>query len=106
MMAGGRARFPSFRLDSVEPTGQQANHPMPPMAAPFNRRILFEVVRIGAYVKVSALDPVTLIEVAAIGPARADALEAIKRVAARKLERAIARAAGQAVGPDDPDDAF
>jgi hypothetical protein len=85
----------------VEPTGQQADLPTLLMVAPLNRRILFEIVRAGAYIKVNALDPVTLIEVAAIGPARADALEAIKRVAARKLERAIDRAAGRAVGPEE-----
>ncbi len=60
------------------------------MTAPTNRRIIFEITRLGEYVKVSAVDPVTLIEVSAIGPARGP-LEAIKQVALRKLKRAIER---------------
>ena len=56
-----------------------------------DRRILFEIVRLGAYLKVSAVDPQTLIEVSVIGPAKAEGVEAMKRVALRKLQRAIAR---------------
>ena len=52
------------------------------------RRIIFEIIRLGDYVKVCAVDPVTMIEVAAIGPARGP-IEAIKQVALRKLRRAI-----------------
>jgi hypothetical protein len=59
------------------------------------REVLFEFYRIGAYVKVSAVDPVTTIEVQIVGPAGAgrDSLEAL---AVRKLKRAIKARRGQA----------
>ena len=69
------------------------------MSAP-DHRILFEIVRVGAYLKVSAVDPQTLIEVSVIGPAKAASLETMKRVAVRKLKRAIARG-GAPVEPED-----
>ena len=56
-----------------------------------DRQIIFEIIRLGDYIKVSAVDPITLIEVSAIGPAKAGALEAIKQVALQKLRRAITR---------------
>ena len=55
--------------------------------------IIFEVVRMGAYVKVSAVDPVSLVEVSVVGPAKGP-LEPIKQVALRKLKLAIARGSG------------
>jgi hypothetical protein len=59
------------------------------MRSPKDRRIIFEIIRLGEYVKVSAVDPVTMIEVSAIGPAKGP-VEAIKQVALQKLKRAIA----------------
>jgi hypothetical protein len=59
------------------------------MRRPKDRRIIFEIIRVGDYVKVSAVDPVTMIEVSAIGPARGP-VDAIKQVALQKLRRAIA----------------
>ena len=59
------------------------------MRSPKDRRIIFEIIRLGEYVKVSAVDPVTMIEVSAIGPARGP-VDAIKQVALQKLKRAIA----------------
>jgi len=56
-----------------------------------DRRILFEIIRLGAYLKVSAIDPQTLTEVSVIGPAKAESVEAMKRIALRKLQRAIER---------------
>ena len=61
-----------------------------------DRRIIFEIVRLGDYVKVSAVDPVTMIEVSAIGPAKGS-VEAIKQVALQKLRRAITGGGG--LGP-------
>jgi len=61
------------------------------MARSNQNGIIYEIIRLGAYVKVSAVDPVTLMEVSVIGPAKAEALEPMMRVARRKLERAIAR---------------
>ncbi|MBI3512528.1 MAG: hypothetical protein HY060_00380 [Proteobacteria bacterium] len=70
------------------------------MSASSDRRIIFEIIQLGDYVKVSAVDTVTMIEVSAIGPARG-ALDAVKQVALQKLKRAIARGG---VAPDeDPD---
>jgi hypothetical protein len=53
--------------------------------------VLFEFVRLGNAVKVSAVDPVTNIEVSIVGPRRAS-LHILKMVAVRKLRWAIARA--------------
>jgi hypothetical protein len=52
------------------------------------REVLFEFYRVGACVKVSAVDPVTCIEVQILGPAAAGR-EALEAVAVRKLERAL-----------------
>jgi hypothetical protein len=52
--------------------------------------IIFEIIRMGDYVKVSAVDPVSLVEVSVVGPARGP-LEPIKQIALQKLRRAIAR---------------
>jgi len=47
--------------------------------------VLIEFRRVGKYVKVSAIDPVSLIEVSIVGdPKRSDA--ALKRLAAEKLD--------------------
>lgn len=49
------------------------------------REVLFEFQRSGAYVKVSAIDPVTLTEVSIVGSSRAPA-EQLKRTALQKLQ--------------------
>jgi len=69
------------------------------MSASYDRQVIFEIIQLGDYIKVSAVDPVTLIEVSAIGPAKAGALAAVKQVALQKLKRAIAR--GGAAAEDD-----
>ena len=70
------------------------------MSTSSDRQIIYEIIRLGDYVKVSAIDPVTMIEVSAIGPAKG-ALEVVKQVALRKLKRAIAR--GGPGAAEDPD---
>ena len=57
-----------------------------------SREIIFEITRMGDYVKVSAVDPVTMVEVSVVGPSRGS-IEAVKSVAVRKLRRAIERGA-------------
>ncbi len=52
------------------------------------REVLFEFYRVGACVKVSAVDPVTLTEVQILGPASAGR-EALEALAVRKLKRAL-----------------
>lgn len=47
--------------------------------------VIFEFQRVGAFVKVSAVDPKTLIEVSIVGSPRAGE-EVLKRTARRKLE--------------------
>ncbi len=47
--------------------------------------ILFEMVRIGAYLKVTAVDPVTNTEAAVIGPPAAG-IAALQAAAVRKLD--------------------
>ena len=59
---------------------------------PARQEILIEFRWVGAYVKVSAVDPVTLTEVAIVGdPARGEA--ALKQAAVRKLEYVMSRKA-------------
>jgi hypothetical protein len=50
-----------------------------------SREILFEFVRIGAYVKVSAVDATTGLEVSIVGSAKASQQE-LERNALRKLQ--------------------
>lgn len=58
------------------------------------REVLFEIVQIGNSLRVSAIDPVTRIEIAMVGDPRATDAE-IKRIAARKLWYAIQKQTGQ-----------
>ena len=52
--------------------------------------IIIEFYRVGAYVKVSAVDPATSTEVSIVGdPAAGE--EALKRAAARKLQYVMGR---------------
>ena len=52
--------------------------------------VIIEFYRVGAFVKVSAIDMVTLTEVSIVGdPARGE--EALKRVALQKLEYVLER---------------
>ncbi len=58
--------------------------------------VLIEFHPVGAYVKVSAVDPVSLTEVSIVGdPAAGE--EALQRQAIRKLEFVLARKTGQSV---------
>jgi hypothetical protein len=52
--------------------------------------VLFEFIRQGNSVKVSAIDPVTTTEVSIVGDPRVG-VETLKRVATRKLEYVMAR---------------
>ena len=57
------------------------------------RSFFVEFNRVGAYVKVSAVDPATLMEVSIVGdPAAGE--EMLTRTAVRKLERALERSRG------------
>ncbi len=59
--------------------------------------VIIEFHRVGAYVKVSAIDPVTYTEVSIVGdPAASE--ERLTRTAVRKLERALSRAQGRHPG--------
>ncbi len=54
--------------------------------------VLFEFIRRGNVVKVSAIDPVTTTEVSIVGDPRVG-MESLKRIATRKLEYVLARKA-------------
>lgn len=56
--------------------------------------VLIEFYRVGAYVKVSAVDPVTLTEVSIVGAPEAGEA-ALTRTAVRKLHYVMARRAGR-----------
>ena len=59
-----------------------------------NREVLIEFRRVGSYIKVSAVDPDTLTEVAIVGdPAAGES--ALKQAAVRKLEYVMNRKAGR-----------
>lgn len=60
------------------------------MGAGGRREIIFEFVRIGASVKVTAVDVATGTEVSTIGPANAMESD-LKRLAAGKLERVLSK---------------
>jgi hypothetical protein len=55
--------------------------------------VIFEFHRIGAYVKVSAVDPDTLVEVSIVGAVDAGE-QALKRTALRKLDYILKRRRG------------
>ena len=62
---------------------------------PAQREVILEFHQVGSYIKVSAVDPVTLTEVSIVGdPAAGEA--ALRRAAIRKLEYVMAR---DGVGP-------
>ena len=62
---------------------------------PRPREVILEFHRIGAYVKVSAVDPESLTEVAIVGdPAAGEA--ALREAAIRKLDYVMRRNAGRA----------
>jgi len=62
------------------------------MARERGNGIIFEIIRMGDYVKVSAVDPVTMVEVSVVGPSKGP-IDVVKQVAVRKLRRAIERGA-------------
>lgn len=55
-----------------------------------HKEVLLEFRRVGAYVKVSAVDPESYTEVHIMGPPSAGR-EALERVAVQKLRRALSR---------------
>ena len=62
------------------------------------RAILFEFIRIGAYVKVIAVDERTGTEISIVGDPMRSA-DYLKMIAARKLERALKRQSDRDAGP-------
>lgn len=62
---------------------------------PGDKGYLVEFQRVGAYVKVSAIDPKTNTEVSMVGDPRASESD-LARVAVRKLEMVLAKKAGAA----------
>lgn len=61
------------------------------------REVLFEFRRVGAFMKVSALDPHSGVEVSIVGdPAAGEVM--LKRTAQRKLEYVLAKTAGESSG--------
>lgn len=58
------------------------------------REVLFEFQRVGNYIKVSAVDPVTYTEVSIVGSPRAGQA-ALQRVAANKLRYVLDRNGGR-----------
>jgi len=60
------------------------------MARQQENGIIFEIIRLGDYVKVSAVDPITGVEVSVVGPAKGP-IEPVKQVALQKLRRALTR---------------
>ena len=63
------------------------------MADGKSREVLFEIVTLGDYAKITAIDPVTGTEVSLSGPANADPA-ALKAVAMRKLDYVLKRKSG------------
>jgi hypothetical protein len=62
-----------------------------------DREVILEFHSVGNAVKVTAIDPETLVEVSIMGPLSAGE-EALKRVALRKLEYMLAKRAGSPKG--------
>ena len=70
--------------------------------------VLFEFIRVGRYVKVSAMDPITLTEISIVGDPNAGT-RALKEVAKRKLEYVIAKKLGfesEAANKKEDDDLY
>ena len=64
------------------------------MAKLDDNRVIIEFIRVGAYVKVSAVDPVTGIEASIVGnPASGE--EVLKRTAVRKLRYVLEKQAAR-----------
>lgn len=63
------------------------------MDQPEYREYLLEFQQVGRYVKVSAIDPVTNVEVSIVGDAAATKAE-LERVAVRKLEYVLRKKRG------------
>jgi hypothetical protein len=57
-------------------------------------RVIIEFHRVGAYVKVSAIDPATFTEVSIVGDPKAGE-ELLTRTAVRKLEHVLSRSDGR-----------
>ncbi|MBT4012022.1 MAG: hypothetical protein HOL85_15455 [Rhodospirillaceae bacterium] len=65
------------------------------MAGFSEHQILIEFIPMGKYVKVSAVDPISLVEVSIVGDPRSGT-EALKRTAARKLRYVLEKNTGDA----------
>ena len=63
--------------------------------------VLIEFIPQGSYVKVSAVDPVSLTEVAIVGDPSAGE-DALRRTAIKKLQYVLAKAKGVKVKDEDP----
>jgi hypothetical protein len=71
---------------------------MAPIRGPSDREILIEIVTVGAYAKVSAIDAETGTEVSITGPANADR-DSLEAAAVAKLEYVLKK---QTDGGNDP----
>ena len=60
------------------------------LAMPNPKNVIIEFISVGAYVKVSAVDPVTLTEVSIVGDPHAGEAR-LKREVVRRLEYVLAR---------------
>lgn len=54
-----------------------------------SKQYIIELVRRGRYLKVSAIDPVTMIEVSVVGGANANSQKLLEKQAVKKLEKKI-----------------
>jgi hypothetical protein len=88
----------------VQPPEGGHNKPAPPAKTGGSREVIFEFTPIGGSVKVTAIDVLTGVEVAVVGPAAASSQRELERIALQKLMQRIEREgeAGIRPKPDEP----
>jgi hypothetical protein len=88
----------------VQPPEGGHNKPTPPAKPGGSREIIFEFTPIGGSVKVTAIDVLTGIEVAVVGPASPTSHRELERIALQKLMHRIEREGGVNTTPktDEP----
>ena len=60
------------------------------MPSSYDKRIIIEFIQVGAYVKVSAIDPISLVEVSIVGDPSASE-EILKRNVLKKLNFVLSK---------------
>jgi hypothetical protein len=60
------------------------------MPSNYDKRIIIEFIQVGAYVKVSAIDPISLVEVSIVGDSSASE-EILKRNVLKKLNFVLSK---------------